>query len=183
MCWSWCQLRWDSHSPGSLCIFHVTWWALLKILPGLSSLLFVTFCSTAVNDALVSWLSHGSDKSAANSIDKSAANSIQLQYPVVDHLQGANCSFDALREWARCTRVCVRVYACAYRRAHMHTTAGRKRTRVHRHTLTQRRIISHIRSIRTPGNAGLKPQKSTWRKSSALSALVLRPVLHIRVCM
>eukprot|EP00802_Teleaulax_amphioxeia_P015259 Tamp_15346.p1 GENE.Tamp_15346~~Tamp_15346.p1 ORF type:complete len:440 (-),score=50.20 Tamp_15346:230-1462(-) len=60
-----------------------------------------TQSSTAVNDALVSWLSHGSDKSAANSIDKSAANSIQLQYPVVDHLQGANCSFDALREWAR----------------------------------------------------------------------------------
>jgi len=107
----------------------LTGWALLKISPILSSLLFVAFCSTAVNEALVSWLSQGSDRSAANSI--------QLQYTVVDHLQGTNCSFDALREWARCMCMRMRVYACAYGRAYMHTIA------VHRHTFTQRRARTH----------------------------------------
>jgi hypothetical protein len=39
--------------------------------------------------------------------------------------------------------VCVRVYACAYRRAHMHTTAGRKRTRAQTHINAATHNLSH----------------------------------------
>ena len=71
-------------------------------------------CSTAVNDALVSWLSQ-----RVSGSDGSAEKNIRLQYPVVDHLQRTDCSFDALSKWARCLVArthCARVRAstCAH---------------------------------------------------------------------